>query len=293
VDIDTDICQHSDRFCMRLGRLYWPLTLGLGAVAVVAAASRHAARSATRLREDLLAAAVTTAGEAVASEDLAELPDPVRRYFETALPDDARPIRTARLEQRGELRLGEEWRPFAATEHVTADPPGFVWEGRVEVAPFVDARVVDAYQDGRGSLRATVFGVPVAGADSTPEVDEAELLRYLSEAVWVPTALLPRAGVTWEGLDGERARATLRDGDTTATLTFKFDGDGRVERVHGRRYRQETDDHALWVGYFDDYERRDGFLVPTTGLVEWQLPDVDRPYWRGTVTEFDYDHGRP
>jgi hypothetical protein len=280
---------------MELTRRQWLLGLVAALVGAFAVASYRAERATDRLVRDLRAAADTTAAEPVTVDDLHDLPEPVRHYFETVLPDDHRPVRTARLEQEGRIQMDEGddgWKPFTATQHVTVDPPGFVWDATVEMAPFVDGRVVDAYHDGAGTLRATAFGLPVMSADPGPELDEGELLRYLAEAVWVPTALLPSAGVEWTAVDADSARATLTDGDVRATLTFRFGEDDLVREVSGRRYREETGDEAAWAGRFDAYERHDGFLVPTEGEVAWRLPEGDVSYWRGTVTAFDYDTGR-
>jgi hypothetical protein len=71
----------------------------------------------------------TRRGDPVGPGSLEGLRAPVRRYFETVLPDGQRPVRTARLRQRGELQMGEGdsgWRSFTATQTVTADPPGVV-----------------------------------------------------------------------------------------------------------------------------------------------------------------------
>ena len=38
---------------------------------------------------------------------------------------------------------------------------------------------------------------------------EGELMRFLAEAAWYPTALLPSQGVRWQGADERSAFATL------------------------------------------------------------------------------------
>jgi hypothetical protein len=120
-------------------------------------------------------------------------------------------------------------------------------------------------------------------------MNESELVRYLAECVWLPTALLPAAGVEWEAIDDATARATIRDGDTTASLIFHFDDGGLVERVHtDERYRQETDDYAPWTGSFGDYQRHNGVLVPTEAEVAWDPPAGDGPYWRARIEAVDY-----
>ena len=41
------------------------------------------------------------------------------------------------------------------------------------------------------------------------EIDQSALVRYLTEAVYFPTALLPSRTLRWEELDADSARATL------------------------------------------------------------------------------------
>jgi hypothetical protein len=272
--------------------------LGVAVLAVVGAVAvrrrrfdRDVAAAVDELRAGTAAEADPDGEDRVYTrEDLADLPAPVRRYLDAVLTEGQPRARTARIEQRGEIRLGEAWKQFSGTQHVAVDPPGFVWDATVRFAPMVPVRVVDAYVDGEGSLRAKLLSaLTVSAAAPAPEINESELLRYLAESVWVPTALLPGAGVEWEAIDDETARATLDDGDATASLVFHFD-DWRVERVHAEaRYRQEDDDVAPWTGYFDAYEAFDGVRVPAEGEVEWTLPDGDQPYWRGEIETIEYD----
>jgi hypothetical protein len=265
--------------------------LGVATAGFVELVNRRQDRRIQREVDQLLAAAGDCDGH-YSSADLAGLPDPVQRYFETVLTDGQPYVRTARLQQDGEVLLGDadgEYKPLTATQHVTVDPPGFVWDADVEMAPLVSARVIDAYAEGGGWLRATLFGsITVADVESNPQMNEGELLRYLAEAVWLPTALLPACGVTWEPIDDATARMTLEHAGSTASLDVHFDDQGHVERVHGERYRQEDDAYAPWTGYFREYRTYDGMAIPTAGEVEWNLPEGDRPYWRGRIVDVEY-----
>lgn len=225
-------------------------------------------------------------------EDTLALPDPVVRYLQTVLEDGQPLVETVHIEQRGEFRLGGtdgEWQPFTASQVCSRDLPGFVWDARIRVAPLIHARVLDCSVHGSGLLRARLLSaIPVASAGPSPEMDEGELLRYLAEAVWFPTALLPEDRLDWEALDESSARATLTVEDVTASLVFHFDEDGLVERVTGERFRQEDEDVAPWVGYFSDYEERNGRLIPTKGEVAWDLPEGESSYWRGTIESIEH-----
>jgi hypothetical protein len=291
-----------------LARTRLVLGVVLAAIAVVLAVlgRRREVRATERAVERLLRAADEAQGRTVTSlrETRDDLPAPVERYFETVLPADGWGTRAVRVEQAGDLRLGgpgSSWTAFTATHHATVGRPGFVWDATVDLLPGVSVWVRDALVDGAGSARVTLFGaVPVAGAGPSTELNEAELQRYLAEAVWYPTALLPENGVRWEPIDDRTARATLVEGETTASLTFHFsgtdDGNGddgaevEVERVHaGRRYRTVDGDlvPTPWTGLWREYEVRGGLRVPTEGEVVWHLPDGDFHAWRGRVTGFD------
>ncbi|WP_137286390.1 DUF6920 family protein [Halorussus salinisoli] len=267
--------------------------LGVGVAAAVRVADSRLDRANARLVDELYSDADLPSERVFTEEDVEGLPDPVRRYFETVLTEGQRYVGEVRLEQRGEFRLGDEeagWKPLTATQHFTVGPPGFVWDAEIELLPLVSVRVVDAYAAGEGFLRAKLLStVTVAEADPSPEMNAGELLRYLAEAVWFPTALLPSAGVEWEAVDDRSARATITDRGTTASLAFHFDDRNRVERVHAeRRYRMEDDAFAPWTGYFRDYRERNGILVPTDARVAWDLPDGESSYWRARITDIDH-----
>jgi len=270
------------------------LVLTLGLAGVAAAVGRARIDDETARRVAALSAAATEPTDEVRRDDYAHLPAPVRRYFDAALTEGRSPVRTARLEQRGAFRFGGRegsWKPMTATQHYAVDPPGFVWDATIAVAPLVPVRVVDAYERGEGSLRGLVWStVPVADAEPGPALDEGELLRYLAEAVWLPTALLPAAGVEWTAVDDRSARATLADHGSTASAVFHFGEDGLVERVAvDERYRRETDDYAPWVGRFGRYRWTDGMRIPTEASVEWETPAGPLPYWRARIEAVDYD----
>ncbi|MBX0324618.1 hypothetical protein EGH21_16440 [Halomicroarcula sp. F13] len=275
------------------------LSLGLAAavaVGAVLAGKRRLASRTARLTADLSAASGDTSPRVVAEDDYAALPDPVRRYFETVLDPGTPYVRTARLTQRGAFRLGDvdsAWHPFDATQTYAVDPPGFVWDATVRLGSVVPVNVVDSYVDGTGSLAAhLLWTVPVAEADPSPKLDAGELQRYLAEAVWFPTALLPESGVEWMPVDDSTARATLTDGDMSASLAFHFDEDSLVDKVVAdQRYRAVDDGYeaARWTGRFEDYAERGGMVVPTRGEVAWNLSQGDLPYWRGEITGFEFE----
>jgi len=227
-------------------------------------------------------------------EMLADLPEPVARYFAFALTPGQPLVRGARIEHAGEFRgaLDAAWSPFTSVQHFAMDPPAFAWDARIRMAPGVTAHVLDTYRRGQGSVLARLAGLlTVADEGGTPEIAEAALMRYLAEAAWFPTALLPGGGVTWEAVDDASARATLTDAGVSATVTFHFDAEGRITGASAERFRDAQDGRSPWGGHFRDYRLMDGMQIPTEGEVYWTLPEGTLTYWRGRIVRAEYTPG--
>lgn len=142
-------------------------------------------------------------------------------------------------------------------------------------------------------MHASVLGVwPLIDVEGTTDIDAGSLQRYLAEAAWLPTALLPEQGVAWTPLDDTSARATITAGDTTVSLDFFFGEDALIRRVFSEARPRLVDGKSVptpWEGRFSDYEERDGMTIPTRGEVAWMLPAGRQVYWRGEITEVSFE----
>jgi hypothetical protein len=132
-------------------------------------------------------------------------------------------------------------------------------------------------------------------------------MRYLAEAAWYPTALLPGSGVEWEAIDDSTARASLSDGNTSVTLDFHFDAEGLIASVRSPARHKDARTVLPWQGWFRGYALRRGMRIPLEAEVEWVIPDgpmpagpavplpaaslpaVPLPYWRGRITDIAYE----
>jgi hypothetical protein len=229
------------------------------------------------------------------SRELDGLPAPVGRYFRAALAEGQPIVSAIHVAYAGEFNLSETraaWSPFTSTQLVIARRPGFDWDGRIRLAPGVDVFVHDSYVAGDGALRAALLGlVPVAAMGGTPEMAQGELMRFLAEAAWYPTALLPSQGVRWEAIDDTSARGTLTDGATSVSLVFRFDADGLIGAVSAAaRHRGAV--ATPWEARFWGYATRDGMRIPLEGEVAWRPPGGPWPYWRGRITAITYEFAR-
>jgi len=217
----------------------------------------------------------------------------VVRYLEFALTPGQPMVRNTRIRQVGELAMqADSWKPFTAVEDFSAAPPGFLWDARIRMAPGLAVYVRDGYCAGEGAMYGALSAlVPVVNERGTPEMASGELLRYLAEAVFFPTALLPRDGISWKPIDENSARVTLIDVATTVSCDVDFGEDGEIVRMSAMRGRIAggTFELAPWVCHFGDYRRVDGMMIPMSGEVEWVLPAGPSPYWRGHIVDAQYD----
>lgn len=227
--------------------------------------------------------------------ELGGLPAPVQRYLRTALTAGQPLVSGVRLTQSGDINLsptGGRWQRFTAEQQVATRRPGFLWNARVGRFAGRSVRVQDSYLAGAGLLHAALPGwFDMARQQSGGELARAELMRFLAEAPWYPTALLPSQGVQWAAVDTHHADATLADGAVSVTLRFKFGDAGLVDSVRseGRgRLVGRMMQIARWEARWRDWVTRDGMRVPMTGEVAWLLLDGRQTYWRGRLGKLLY-----
>ncbi|MCC7478790.1 hypothetical protein IT575_10075 [bacterium] len=270
-------------------------------------------RSASaRLVENLRSHKLADGPAPLSAAALEGLPAPVARYLKLALGDALSAGSTlpgwVSLQQRGEMRLGEgpqAWKPFTATQNICARRPGFVWEAVFNMGPAMSVLVRDSYCAGEGAMQASMLGLlGIVNQHGTAQIGAASLQRWLAEAPWLPTALLPEsiearalhaagagaegggASLRWEGIDERRALALLRDGALEVSVEFRFNAAGEVESIYcPARFRdvKGTPVATPWEGRFSEYRAFDGLRIPTRAEVGWHIDGEYQPYWRGEI----------
>ena len=225
---------------------------------------------------------------------LESLPPPVTRYLRHVLRDGQPLPRRVEMRQRGVLRTSTEsprWLPFDADELVELSAPGFRWDARVRLPARLHIRVRDSYVRGEGSGQVSFLSLFTVGSDSGGrELNSGALHRYLAEAPWYPTSLLPSERLRWTAIDDTRALATLNDSEVSVALEFRFNDADEVAGIYtaGRRGKFGKSYLQLpWEGHFSDYMERGGMLVPARGEVGWYVGGVWKAVWKGEVVDWE------
>ena len=235
--------------------------------------------------------------EVVDFNSFSDLPPPVARYFKHVLVDDQKLIGIARMQQWGMLRTNmknDTWSSFTAHQ-VIVPPAGFIWNAKVGMPLGGHARVLDSYFAGEGAGRVTILSAfPVASVAGDPELNSGALHRYLAEAVWYPTALLPQSGVVWNPIDDRSATATLSDSGITVSLEFRFNDADEVVAIYssGRFGRFDGEYKQVpWEGHFRAYQIREGMRIPMYGEVGWYEDETLNLVWKGDLLDVEYQLG--
>lgn len=214
----------------------------------------------------------------------------MRAFASRAAPTGVIP-RAVRLRQRAEMRAGpgDSWQRHTAEQTIGVREPGFVWLARVRLAPFVWARVLDAYAGGEGLIEVRLFDSVRLARAAGPEVSRGELMRYLAELAWAPQAMLHNRHLRWREIDAATVEVSAESAGGPARVRLVFEG-GDLARI-------EADDRPRavgrgtvptgWRGRFSDYRDLGGCRIPTRAEVEWLLDAGPFTCWRGEVTAFE------
>ena len=228
--------------------------------------------------------------------EIANLPAPVQRYFRFALTPGQPYVRRMKAVQEGSFRMGgirSGWKPLTAVQYFNGPAPGFVWDAYIGLFPLLSVRVRDSYLEGKGAMHVKLAStIPLVNAANSTELAAGALHRYLAEAVWLPTALLPSQGVEWQPIDDLHARATLGDRGNCVSLDFTFGENGEIVSTYTPARGREAGGISVptpWRCTYGDYRPAVGMMIPFNGLAAWILPEGELPYCRVEIKRLEFD----
>jgi hypothetical protein len=125
--------------------------------------------------------------------------------------------------------------------------------GRIKVGRWLPFRAHQVLNPHRGFVWVARAAGVIAGA----------------EAIWLPTALLPRFGVRWSTGSGDQVTAGFQVGDTPVELRLWLDAAGRLASLVFDRWGDPDNRGALawhrFGGEFTGYRSFHGLSIPSQG----------------------------
>lgn len=223
----------------------------------------------------------------VGDEMLGGLPEPVQRYLRFTGVVGKPFVCGVHLRQKGRMQLGrgQPWVPLRAEQWYAVQPPGFVWDGTLFAGPVPLVRARDMYRAGEGHMLIKAVSAFTVADARGEELDQGEMMRYLNEMMWFPSAFL-EDNVSFEAVDSTSARVTLSDHGRRVTATMFFDADGRLTEFVGQRYA--GGELEIWSVPVVAYGELAGLRLPTRCKAVWKFARGDQEYIDVTVTELDH-----
>lgn len=131
----------------------------------------------------------------------------------------------------------------------------------------------DRYADAHGAMDWKLLRLFRVARASGPDVARSSAARAVAEAVWVPTALLPRFGVRWQAESQRELTARLALDGTDFELHLRIDDEGGVESIWLDRWG-DPDQSGDWA------EHRFGMqTIETPTFGSFTIPAVVRVGW--------------
>jgi hypothetical protein len=154
----------------------------------------------------------------------------------------------------------------------------------------------DYYVNGHGGMDWKLAALLRVVHAEGPDVSRAAAERAGAEAFWLPTALLPRYGVTWTAADDSNIAAHFEVDGHPMDVHYRIERHGFVESLVFQRWR-EPDANGVWAtapfgGDLTAYRTFDEITIPSAGTFGW-FYGTDRwpegEFFRYEITDLDLD----
>lgn len=228
----------------------------------------------------------------VTAEMLQNLPEPVQRYMIYTGVVGKPWIDTVNLKQTGRFRQGLDrpWMPMTAEQWYTTNPPAFVWNARFKVVGLPLMRARDKYESGQGHMFGKIAGLFTVFDIRSEKLDQATMVRYLSEMIWFPCAFLGD-NISWKSVDDHSAQVIFTDCGKSVSAHMFFDEVGHLTNLTAKRYREIGGEFSLdpWSTPITSYGVHAGLNLPVRGQAVWNLPSGDLMYADLEITKIKYN----
>lgn len=234
-------------------------------------------------------------------DSIAQVPEPVRRFFAFAAPHGFPLAPLAVVTFTGKYRIykSSPWIPIQGQEYIRADLPGLSWHAHLTKGTFGWVEAMERYIEGKGdrlfrlfsAFRIVDHSLLRTTETSTARINRSGLARLVADAAWHPATLVPSKYLTWVPVDHNSARAVLTDSGLQVSAVFTFDESGRIVNAVTEDRLRSSDGEIVPVRHthnYLDWQENSGIRVP--GIMEyvWNLPEGDFPYAWFTLASLSF-----
>ena len=201
---------------------------------------------------------------------IADLDEPIQRYFLHAIAPGTPLASYVELEMKGSLRLqpNADWLMMQATQ-IISSASGFLWQAKVGKS-LMQFSGADYYTQNRGRMKFSLWGlIPLVDAQNE-NINRSSVGRLSIEYIWLPSALLltpTQNGVAWQVISKNTIQANFTVDNEPITLTLNIDSNGKLLSVSLPRWADKTEDgnwgYIPFGGKIQAEKTFDGYTIPS------------------------------
>ncbi len=235
--------------------------------------------------KELFAQSKNISDQTFYKNQLANLPEPVQRYFNHILKDGQPYISYSRIKHDGQFKTGIDkgWINITGEQYATTEKPGFIWKGTTSMFVARDMYIAD-----KGRLIISLFSVYNVADTKGEQYNQGELLRWLGESILYPTNFLPNERLQWFAIDSRSAKLNYSYKGLSLFFKITFNKIGEITEMETKRYMDEKN-LETWVIKTTNYKELNNVLIPTVFDVLWRLDKGDFSYAKFNMTEVEYN----
>ncbi len=262
------------------------LLAGLVVVMTLKSTYRNFKNQEKRLTESLPA----SESELITSEDLAPLPEPVRRYLEYTGAVGTEKVKFFTAEIDGDFKMSpdRDWAPVQVEQISFIENPARLFFMKLK---FMGLKIfgLHHYESAKATMVVKVLDLFKAADARGPEMNKGETVTVFNDmCVFVPSSLID-SRISWHEIDNLTAEGTFTNGGISVTAVLYFNESGQLVNFisEDRYYLNEDGTYELlrWATPLIEYRENNGLNIASYGEAVWLRDGSEYSYARFNIRD--------
>ncbi|MEP1096594.1 MAG: DUF6544 family protein [Cyclobacteriaceae bacterium] len=232
----------------------------------------------------------TAVDDLVTWDDLAHLPEPVKKYLEYVDVVGKPKVTNVKITFKGQMRKKEgSWFQFTSEQHNFLERPArlFFMKSKVMGLP---AYGYHKYEQNSASMTIklmSLFDVVSAESDA---LFKAETVTYFNDmCIFAPSALIDQR-IKWRTINDTSVEATYSNQGVNIKATLHFNNTGQLTNfVSDDRYEITDMKQYRFSTPVSDYKNINGYNLASYGEAIWHYPDENFVYGKFHTQDIEYN----
>lgn len=227
--------------------------------------------------------------------ELKGLPTIVQKYFRLNIERGVYKPKTLRVQFASEIKMNpnSDWKILEAEQYFLTRQPGYVWNGSIQTNEFIRMRVIDSFINGNAKITFKLLSAINMGEHIGKELNHSALARYLMDAVYFPTMLLPSEYIEWNAISSSSAIVKLTFNDISVSAVCSFNTLGEIIKIETEDRYKATKTGIIktkFISHHSHYRTFGGLSVPTKTEIEIAEQDSTFKYQKIELLDVHYNN---